>query len=60
MTIPKLGYRHSNLREGSIFWNYKYGEDKMLEDEVRFWVKTAKQEYFFIDDRTIKYQPENV
>jgi glycosyltransferase involved in cell wall biosynthesis len=59
MTIPKLGYKHTNLREGSIFWNYKYGEDKMVEDEVKFWIQTAKKEYFFVDDRVIKYQPEN-
>jgi hypothetical protein len=59
MTIPKLGYKHTNLREGSIFWNYKYGQDKLVEDEVRFWVSTAKKEYFFVEDRTIKYQPEN-
>lgn len=59
MTIPRLGYKHTNLREGSLFWNYKYGEDKMVEDEVRFWIKTAKQEYFFVDDRAIKYQPTN-
>jgi glycosyltransferase involved in cell wall biosynthesis len=59
MTIPKLGYKHTNMREGSIFWNYKFGENKMLEDEVKFWVQTAKKEYFFIDDRDIKYQASN-
>lgn len=59
MTIPKLGYKHTNLREGSIFWNYKYGQDKLSEDEVKFWVSTAKKEYFFTDDRTINYQPQN-
>jgi hypothetical protein len=59
MTIPKLGYKHTNMREGSIFWNYKFGEDKMIEDEVKFWVQTAKKEYFFTDDRVIKYQSEN-
>jgi hypothetical protein len=47
------------MREGSIFWNYKFGEDKMLEDEVKFWVQTAKKEFFFVDDRVIKYQSEN-
>jgi hypothetical protein len=47
------------MREGSIFWNYKFGENKMLEDEVKFWVQTAKKEFFFIDDRVIKYQSEN-
>ena len=60
MTIPRLGYKHTNLREGSIFWNYKFGQDKMLEDEIKFWVQSAKKEYFFVDDRVIKYQPENV
>jgi len=60
MTIPKLGYKHTNMREGSIFWNYKFGEDKMIEDEVKFWVQTAKKEFFFVDDRIIKYQPQNV
>ena len=59
MTIPKLGYKHVNLREGSIFWNYKFGEEKMIEDEVRFWIQTAKKEYFFTDDRVIKYESSN-
>jgi len=59
MTIPKLGYKHINLREGSIFWNYKFGEEKMIEDEVRFWIQTAKKEYFFTDDRVIKYETSN-
>lgn len=59
MTIPKLGYKHVNLREGSIFWNYKNGNEKMVEDEVKFWIQTAKKEYFFTDDRVIKYQSEN-
>jgi len=60
MTIPKLGYKHTNMREGSIFWNYKYGESVMTEDEVKFWIQIAKREYFFIEDRTIKYESENV
>ena len=59
MTIPKLGYKHTNMREGSIFWNYKFGENKMLEDEVKFWVQTAKKN-ISLDDRNIKYQSENV
>ena len=59
MTIPKLGYKHVNLREGSIFWNYKFGESKMIEDEVKFWIQTAKKEYFFTDDRVIKYESSN-
>ena len=59
MSIPKLGYKHTNMREGSIFWNYKHGENKMLEDEVKFWVQTAKKEFFFVEDRNINYQVGN-
>jgi glycosyltransferase involved in cell wall biosynthesis len=59
MTIPRLGYKHVNLREGSVFWNYKFGDSKMVEDEVKFWIQTAKREYFFTDDRSIKYQSDN-
>jgi len=56
MTIPRIGYKHMNLREGSIFWNYKNGENTLTEDEVRFWVESAKKEYFFLNDRAIKYE----
>ena len=59
MTIPRLAYKHTNMREGSIFWSYKNGEIKMIDDEVKFWIGTAKKEYFFTDDRVIKYQSEN-
>jgi glycosyltransferase involved in cell wall biosynthesis len=55
MTIPRLGYKHLNLRPDSIFWDYKFGENKLAEPEVKFWVSTAKKEYFFNDDRNIKY-----
>lgn len=55
MTIPKIGYKHLNLRESSIFWDFKFGENKLSEDEVKFWINTAKKEYFFTDDRNIKY-----
>jgi len=60
MTIPRIGYKHMNLREGSIFWDYKNGENVLTENEVKFWVNTAKKEYFFSQDRNIKYTPENV
>mgnify|MGYP003339789224 CR=1 FL=1 len=55
MTIPRIGYKHMNLREGSIFWNYKNGKDVMSENEVRFWIDMAKKEHFFVEDREIKY-----
>lgn len=55
MTIPKLGYKHINMRPDSLFWDYKFGSNKISEQEVKFWVSTAKKEYFFTDDRNIKY-----
>lgn len=60
MTIPKIGYKHMNLRPGSIFWNYKNGDTRLSEDEVKFWIETAKKEFFYIKDREIKYEPETV
>jgi len=56
MTIPRLGYKHTNLRDGSIFWNYKFDKNNITEDEVKFWLQTAKKEYFFTTDREIKYE----
>jgi hypothetical protein len=60
MSIPKIGYKHMNLREGSIFWNYKNGDDRLSEDEVKFWIESAKKEYFYIKQRDIKYEPQEV
>jgi len=60
MTIPKIGYKHINLRTGSIFWNYKNGDNVLTTDEVKFWIDSAKKEYFFINDRAIKYETQNV
>ena len=57
MTIPKIGYKHSNMREGSIFWNYKNGSNPLTQDEVSFWIESAKKEHFFKEDREIKFQP---
>jgi hypothetical protein len=59
MTIPRIGYKHMNLRDSSIFWNYKYGSDKITEKEAKFWIDTAKKEYFFSYDRNIKYEETN-
>ena len=60
MTIPRIGYKHMNLREGSIFWNYKNGNEKISDKEVSFWIESAKKEHFFTSDRNIKYEPETV
>jgi hypothetical protein len=60
MTIPRIGYKHTNLREGSIFWNYKFGDGVMTDNEVTFWLDSAKKEHFFVNDRNIKYEPSIV
>ena len=59
MTIPKFGYKHLNMREGSIFWNYKNGNNPMTEDEVKFWINTSKKEFYFTEDRNINYEVSN-
>jgi len=60
MTIPKIGYKHTNLREGSIFWSYKNGDDRLTEDEVKFWIDSAKTEHMFINQREINFAPQEV
>jgi len=56
MTIPKIGYKHSNMREGSVFWDYKFGSSPLTQDEVSFWIDLAKKEHFFKEDRNIKFE----
>lgn len=56
MSLPKIGYQHVNFRENSLFWKYKNDENmKLSEKEVKFWIETAKKEYFFKNKREIKY-----
>ena len=56
MTIPKIGYKHMNMREKSLFWDYKNNkEDMIVPEEAAFWVEQAKKEYFFTYDRAIEY-----
>ena len=58
MTIPKVGYKHTNMRENSLFWNYRNKEQELVNpDEAKFWIDAAKKEYFFTTDRGIKYEP---
>jgi len=58
MTIPKIGYKHITMREGSIFWNYKNGLNSLSEDEIKFWISCAKKEFYFKDDRNIKFESQ--
>ena len=56
MTVPKIGYQHVNFREDSLFWGYKNNDKtKLSEDEVKFWLDSAKKEFFFKNKRDIKY-----
>ena len=48
MTVPKVGYQHVNMRDDSLFWEYKNNDsNKLTEPEVKFWLETAKKEFFF-------------
>ena len=60
MTIPKVGYKHTNMRESSLFWDYKFNPlSKLTPEEAKFWVETSKKEYFFADDRNVEYKANN-
>jgi hypothetical protein len=57
MTVPKVGYQHLNFREDSLFWSYKNDDtNKLTEDEAKFWLETAKKEFFFKNKRDINYE----
>lgn len=56
MVIPRIGYQHVNFRENSLFWSYKNNDDtKLSEEEVKFWLDSAKKEFFFKNKREINY-----
>lgn len=61
MTIPKIGYKKINMRENSLFWNYKNDKKYFIDPlESKFWYNTSKKECYFKKDRGIKYEMENV
>lgn len=53
MTVPKFGYKHVNQRPNSLFANYK---ENMNPVEAKWWLQTAKKEYYFANDRKITYE----
>jgi len=56
LVVPKVGYQHTNFRKDSLFWNFKNNDEtKMKEDEVKFWLDTAKKEFFFKNKREVNY-----
>ena len=63
MVIPKIGYKHVNMRNGSLFWLYKNSEAveyKIEPKEALFWMESAKKEYMFNEDRHIIYEENEV
>ena len=53
MVIPRIGYKHMNLREGSLFHTYRQEMDDL---ESRWWMQKAKKEYFWSEDRKLTYE----
>lgn len=53
MTIPKFGYKHTNMREGSLFHSYT---SELNPVESKWWLDQAKKEYYWSEDRKIKYE----
>jgi len=52
MTIPKIGYKHTNMREGSLFWSYKNDKDEQLTpNDAKEYYEISKKEYYFAEDR---------
>lgn len=60
MTIPKVGYKKTNMRPESLFHSYQQGENKMNPLEARWWFNTAKKECYFKQDRGITYDEETL
>jgi hypothetical protein len=53
MTIPKFGYKHMNMRDGSLFHSYT---TELNPAESKWWFDQAKKEYYWSEDRKIKYE----
>ena len=56
MVIPRFGYKHVNQRQDSLFSSYK---ETLNPIEARWWLATAKREYYFPNDRKITYEAQN-
>lgn len=56
LVIPKVGYKHTNMRKDSLFWSYKYSDGNIISpEEAKFWMKAATTEYYHKIDREITY-----
>ena len=59
MKILKLGYKKTNMRPDSLFFNYyNDGPEKIDVIEARFWFNSARKECYFRVDRNIKFDRE--
>ena len=56
MVLPRFGYKHINQRPGALFTTYK---ETLNPIEARWWLATAKKEYYFPKDRKITYEVQN-
>jgi GT2 family glycosyltransferase len=52
MVIPRFGYKHMNMRDGSLFPTYQATLNPV---EAKWWLGQAKKEYYFENDRKITY-----
>lgn len=58
MTIPKIGYKHTNSRPGSLFMQYRDPIVGIKPQEAQFYMQSAREEYFFNPNnikREVKY-----
>lgn len=54
MIIPRVGYKHVNFREDSLFWLYKNNKSQLIDEHgAKFWLEVAKKEYFYKNKREI-------
>ena len=53
MTIPRFGYKHVNMRDGSLFHTYSQEMDPV---ESKWWLDKAKKEFYFTKSREITYE----
>lgn len=51
--IPKLGYKHIINRDGSLM---EIVTSTIDEEEAKFWFDTARQEFYFNEDRAKEYK----
>lgn len=55
--LPRVGYIHTNFRKNSLFQQLLQDDaNKISADEAKFWVETAKKEFFFKNKRDVKYE----